>query len=457
MPFCHSALLPSSLLPPILSSLNGKRICILGFGREGKAAYSAIRTHAAPTSITIADRDTALVVPEDAQTKLGPEYMKDLENFDLVIKSPGIPPCKEIETIQSVMTTSTQLFMEHAKAVGCTVIGVTGSKGKSTTSTLIAEILNAGKKPVLFAGNIGEPSIAHIGELLPETIVVLEMSSYQLMDCTLSPQIAVVTSFFPEHLDYHASASLGTGLSPLELYMDAKKHITRYQESKDIVFYAAASEGAASIAACSPGKHVGVRTEECPVDLSDTHLLGEHNRSNIALAFAVSQHMGIEPSMAVDVIRNFRGLPHRLQSLGIHHDLEWIDDAISTTPESTIAALDALGDRVQTIILGGQDRGYDFTGLAKRIGHSSIRHIILFPGSGPRIREALTKESVTATMTDVASMEEAVDQAKKVSQISNLKSQISPIVLLSTASPSYGMFKNFEEKGGKFAEQILKA
>ena len=150
---------------------------------------------------------------------------------------------------------------------------------------------------------------------------------------------------------------------------------------------------------------------------------------------------------------NFKGLPHRLQSIGIHHGIEWVDDAISTTPESTIAAIDALGDRVRVIILGGQDRGNEFDELAKTIINSRIDHVILFPESGSRIRISLEDVGSTVQMYDASSMREAIDIVKGTQGLRD--SGTVPICLLSTASPSYGMFKNFEEKGQEFARCIM--
>src|SRR3989338_10171850 len=162
----------------------------------------------------------------------------------------------------------------------------------------------------------------------------------------------------------------------------------------------------------SPGTRIPFSADECPVPIEETKLLGDHNRSNIAAAYKVGIHLKIPQEVMLKVIRDFRGLPHRLQSLGVHHGIEWIDDAISTTPESTIAALDALGERVQTIILGGQDRGNDFTDLGKRIAESSMKQVILFPGSGPRIRKAIEEAGAKIKFHDATSMEQAVELSK---------------------------------------------
>ncbi len=422
-----------------IADLNGKTVCVLGYGREGKAMVSALEQYAPTCEITIADSD-ATIEPDNGKhwLQVGEGWLKNLEKFDVVIKSPGIPPSVLPSDIPN-LTSATQIFLDTIADRGATVVGVTGSKGKSTTSSLIYAILKDAKHDVIFAGNIGEPSIAHLGDIRKGMIVVLEMSSYQLMNLQTSPHIAVITSFFPEHLDYHGS---------LNAYRDAKANICRFQEPDDLVFFQA--DTAAPLAKEGLGRKIPFSAEDCPVDLSDVQLIGDHNASNIAAACMVAVTLGVDGDSFIETVKNFRGLPHRLQSLGIHDGIEWIDDAISTTPESTIAALDALGDDVHTLILGGQDRGNDFSKLAKRIKKSSVQTILLFPGSGPRIREALMEAKVEAELVDVDSMEEAVESGKRKA----VNRDSTPIVLLSTASPSYGMFKNFEEKGDTFKRCI---
>jgi UDP-N-acetylmuramoylalanine--D-glutamate ligase len=226
--------------------------------------------------------------------------------------------------------------------------------------------------------------------------------------------------------------------------MEAKKHIARFQDKSDYVFYDAESPEAKEIAHESPGFHVYFKADDAPVKIEETHLIGDHNLRNIAAAFKVAQHLGVEHQTAIEAIKAFIGLPHRLQLLGVHDGIEWVDDAISTTPESTIAALAALGDRVSTIILGGHDRGFDYTELGQAIAESTIQHVILFPESGERIQEAIP---IKLNFYHVSNMEDAVTIAKE-------NTPEGGICLLSTASPSYGMFKNFEEKGDAFRRCI---
>lgn len=430
-----------------ITELNGKNVCILGYGREGKAMVDALETFAPRCEITIADRDTT-IEPENGKhwLQVGEGWLNNLEKFDVIIKSPGIPPHLLTFLPSDLLTSSTQIFLDTIADRGAITIGVTGSKGKSTTSSLIYAILKTANKDVILTGNIGEPSIAHLQDIKKDTIVVMEMSSYQLMNLTTSPHIAVITSFFPEHLDYHGS---------IDAYRDAKKQITRFQGPDDIVFFNALFPDAAEIAKEGDGTKIPFTPDDSPIAIASTRLIGEHNRGNIAVACMVASYLDVSAKDITQAVQSFSGLPHRLQSLGVHHGIEWIDDAISTTPESAIAALDALGDRVAIMILGGQDRGNDFTALAKRIKQSSVQTILLFPGSGPRIRKALIDAKVTAVMMDVDSMEKAVQSALSSCEAMKLPSSLIPIVLLSTASPSYGMFKNFEKKGEVFKQCIL--
>ena len=421
----------------------GKNICILGYGREGKAMVATLKHYAPECKITIADsNESTHVEQEGCAVQKGKKWLSDLEQFDIVIKSPGIPPKQLPALRKEQLTNSTQIFLDSTAHTGAKVIGVTGSKGKSTTSSLIAAILTSNPAfSVFLIGNIGEPAIAHIADAKPNTIFVQEMSSYQLMNLTTGPQIAVITAFFPEHLDYHGSK---------EAYLEAKKNITRFQKIQDVVFYNNSSAEAKEIAEVSAGEKIGFQSSDAPVALADIKLQGEHNLSNIAAAYKVAMYVGIDPKQAIAAIKKFKGLPYRLESLGVHESIEWINDSISTTPESTIAALDALDDRVTTMILGGQDRGYNFSALAERIKNSTVQTIILLPDSGETIRKNLEKVHASLQCISATTMQEAVQIAKK--HIS--KHPFTPMVLLSPASPSYGHFKNFEDRGDQFKKYI---
>lgn len=439
-----------------IKDLSNKNVCILGFGREGKAMAEAIEKHAKNTKITIADQSDSL--PATRYPLLsGEKAFEELDSFDVIIKSPGIPPHALLPSVQ--YTTPTQIFFDSIVGSGATVIGVTGSKGKSTTTSLIYHILST-RNPLparsgsedpsgsrtttrqYLIGNIGNPSISYIDQAKKGTIFVMEMSSYQLMDLDTSPKIAVLTSFFPEHLDYHRS---------MKAYMDAKKHITKFQTASDVVFFNASNTDCEEIAEEGEGKKIPVTADDAPCAITETKLIGEHNRSNIALAWKVAEHLGVKKEDAVKAIASFTPLAHRLQSLGTHHGMEWVNDSISTTPDSAMAAMDALGDRVAVIILGGQDRGQDFSALAKKIKESKVQAVITVGEAGPEIAALLRGIGCTQWMIEVPNLEAAVREAKL--QKPSIKQ---PIVLLSPAAPSYDQFKNFEERGKQFGELLTK-
>lgn len=445
-----------------IRELAGQKVCILGYGREGRAMLDAIEQHKILCDVTIADEKNVECRTVNVECRSGKDYLKNLDRFDVIIKSPGIPPIvfDNRPELRRRATSSTQIFLDTINDLTPPpypppsgevpprgegkplVIGITGSKGKSTTSSLIAHILKEAKKDVSLIGNIGDPAIAHLDEANPSKIFVMEMSSAQLMDLTVSPPIAVITSFFPEHLDYHDS---------LEAYKNAKTHIAKFQQKKDIIFFNAIFDDAAHIASLSPGKQIPFTSDDAPIAIIDTHLIGMHNLSNIAAAWKVVESLGVAKDQAIAAIQSFTPLPHRLQSIGVYHQIEWINDSIATNPNATMAAIDALGDRVQTLILGGQDRGFDYADLAARIRASHIQQVILLGETTPRIHKALLQAKFTGTISEVKMLKEAVLTASSF-QLTCLE----PIVLLSPAAPSYDMFKNFEERGKEFEQWVKK-
>ena len=424
-----------------IRDLNGKSVCILGYGREGRAMVEALEKFAQDAEVTICDQSEEIIVNREKHSvQLGSDWLKDLDRFDVIVKSPGIPPKTLFSIHYSLLTNSIQIFLDSLPQ-SITVIGVTGSKGKSTTASLIHHILKESGQKSILLGNIGEPAIGALSTINDQRsaqYVVLELSSAQLMDCTTSPQIAVVTSFFPEHLDYHET---------LENYKEAKSHIAKFQSEDGIVFYCKESEGPKEIAETSPGTLVAYGDEDSPIAVQDTKLIGTHNLVNIAGAASVARHLEISDDHIIKAVKTFEGLPHRLQDLGAHHGMHWVDDAISTTPESTIAAIHALSPNIKILICGGKDRGLDFTNLGEVIDASSLEHVIVMGESGPRMAQAISKKTVHR----VNSLEQAVEKAKY--EIRNTKYEI-PICLLSPASPSYDQFTNFEEKGDRFLQLL---
>jgi UDP-N-acetylmuramoyl-L-alanine---L-glutamate ligase len=423
-----------------ITELNGKKVCLLGYGLEGKAMQTALSTYAPEAKITVADGN-ANVTAEGAELQVGPDYLKDLNRFDVIIRSGGIPNLAELEPVMDKVTNMTVIFFDTIAPTGVRVIGVTGSKGKSTTTTLIYNAIHAhDPEHTYLMGNLYLPMIEFLHFAKPGNTFVIELSSYMLEPLRRSPEIAVVTSFFPEHLDRHGS---------VESYWAAKRNIAEHQHPEDAVFYNANSRECKELAESSPGHKIGFVPDDFPLDVSLTNFIGEHNRSNLAAAYKVATYVGVPDGLALRIMRETEPLPHRLQSVGVHSGIEWVNDSIATAPEATLAALDALGDNVETIFLGGFDRGYDFAELADRLNSSeTIRQIVFFPTTGDRIK-ALLQPDPNKAILETKDMSQAVQWAA---------AHTSPgkIALLSCASPSFGLYKDFNERGEAFIHAVKK-
>ncbi|MDP2656002.1 MAG: Mur ligase family protein [bacterium] len=375
-----------------------ENVCILGYGKEGKITKKYIHKYYPHIKIDILDQSR------------DPDYLQTQDQYDFAIKTPGIQKSK----VTIPYTTATNIFFSQ---INNQVIGVTGSKGKSTTASLIYQILKTAGKKVRMVGNIGFPMLeVLLKKIDPKEIFVVELSSYMLDDIHYSPNIAVLLNLFPEHMDYHGS---------IQNYYQAKQKIFAFQKTNDI--------------ALRPPFHVKI-----PVPKNEIPLRGTHNIQNIKAAIAVAKQLNIKDEIISKAIRQFQTLPHRLEFIGTYHDIDFYDDAISTTPQSTIKAIQTLRT-VGTIFLGGQDRGFDFTELAHELKKYRIKNIVLFPDSGRRILP-LHHDFHVLTTND---MQTAVRFAYRYTPKGKS-------CLLSTASPSYSLWKNFEEKGNLFQKFVKK-
>ncbi len=402
-----------------ISELNDKKIVILGFGVEGQATLRFLKHHFPEKEIGIAD------------IKDGPDYLEKLKEYDLVIKTAGIPK----RVINQPYTTATNIFFANTKGK---IIGITGSKGKSTTASLVYDILKAAGFDVKLVGNIGTPMLDEL--LMPEPkgrLYVCELSSYQLEDLNYSPHISVFINFFPDHLDYH---------SGLEPYWQAKKNILSYATSKDYFVYDPQYERLAALAKETKARAIPF-VETLPFSPNAIPLLGEHNVLNVRAAATVARIFNVKNKDMAKAVRAFKSLPHRLEKVGVFRGITFYDDAISTTPESTTAALEAL-PQVGTLFLGGTDRRYNFDALALKILEKNIANIVLFPESGARIRDSIQK--IAAEKGREMSKILETDDMKKAIAFAYANTPTQSICLLSTASPSYSLWKNFEEKGDLF-------
>jgi UDP-N-acetylmuramoylalanine--D-glutamate ligase len=404
-------------IPSAFRMLGMKSALILGYGREGHATERFLAERFPHVLVGTSDKED------------GEGYLQKQDKYDIVIKTPVIPK----ELVSAHYTTATNLFFSEVSREQ--IIGVTGSKGKSTTSKLIYEMLKQGGAKVRLVGNIGVPALQEILEtpVHEDELFVFELSSYQLEDLDVSPHIAVITSLFPEHIDHHGS---------LEAYYEAKRNIIRFQEADDTFVSA---EGFALLDAWADDAFGSVLfPETIPFKISNPSLKGDHNLSNVRLAYTVARMFGVSEVDIQQAVEAFVGLPHRLEPAGTYKGIEFYDDSISTTPQSAIAGILAL-QNVDTIILGGVDRGYDFAPLEKELRAQGIRNVILFPESG----EHMLASEEGFTILHTSSMEEAV-------QFAYAHTQEGKSCLLSPSAPSYNLFTNFEERGEAFKAAVKK-
>lgn len=400
----------ASSIPDRFRFLGMDNVLIAGYGKEGRITHRYLKKYYPRLRVGIADR------------KQGRDYLSRQDKYDIAIKTPGI----QSRLISIPHTTATNIFFSK---VSNYIIGITGSKGKSTTTSLIYSILRESGRRVYLLGNIGNPMLAVlIKSIEPNAVLAIELSSYQLDDIKYSPDIAVVLNLFPDHMNYHG----GVGE-----YYDAKHSIVRFQGNNDFFIYNGGYQELKSWARNSFSRGIDFNIIKLPVQL-ETTLIGRHNLENIKAAIAVARTLAIPDKTIFSAIKKFKSLLHRLELIGQYRGIRFYDDAISTTPESTIAAIESLRE-VDTIMLGGEDRGYDFTKLEMTIRHFGIKNIVLFPETGRR----MFKQDQGLNTLFTSNMAEAVQFAYKYTTQGK-------ICLLSTASPSYSLWKNFEEKGDQF-------
>jgi len=425
------------------------KIAIAGYGVEGQSSYQYWAADPANT-ITIVDQSETpkFAVPEGADVLLGADAFERLDGFDLVIRSPGLAPNK-IKTDGKIWSATNEFFA----ACPADIIGITGSKGKGTTASLIASILEAAGHKVWLVGNIGVAALDILPKIQMGDIVVYELSSFQLWDLERSPHTAVVLFIEPEHLDVHAS---------MEEYVAAKANIAKFQLAGDILVYNQDNEYARAIAETSPAITVGYPGELtahikdgffyngeqklCSVDV--LQLPGVHNQSNALAAINAIWKYVESPSVIEAGLHAFKGLPHRLAFVRDVNGVKYYDDSIATTPASLVAAI-ASFDQPKIIIIGGADKGGDYESVAKAIaGSDSIKAIISIGANGEHITSFLDeKDQRLVDRVDVKDMNEIVRVAASYGTAGD-------IVILSPAAASFDMFKNYADRGEQFVAAV---
>ncbi len=463
-----------------LQALQGKRIGILGYGLNN--ANLVLWLLRQGLSLTVRDKEATAQEkfkqehPEFAEVvwEIMPDITENLNTFDVVFRSPGMPyfqPAFE-KAVQAgiTVTSQTKLFFQLAP---CEIIGVTGSKGKGTTSTLIANILTTGytRGKTYLAGNIGLDPFSFIDDLNEEDLVVLELSSFQLTDLHMSPQVAVMLHVTPEHLDHHGDFAK---------YREAKRQLVAHQRPSDLAIINAEYPDMGYYLSSANG-HVLRYTRKTPqreaawvehldtkevvfvqsgnslesIDITGRQLKGEHNVENIVPAILVGLHHRVSPTIIQQEVVAFKGLDHRLSLVGTYNGVSFYDDGIATTPESAIAALEAFpGQRIH-LLIGGKSGGQDYTLLV----HAALERAVsvsFIPGSDTPALEKLFKK-VAKSRTDCECLLLAGAKEPIMETIlSGIHPHLQPgdIVILSPAAKSFDHFKDYKERSAKFIHAV---
>lgn len=441
-----------------------KKVVILGFGREGRATLPWLFEAGCIKELAIADLNN-VTLPDNLDKDLicniklitGYSYQDCLNDYDVVFKSPGVVLKEDKASYTCRIVSQMDVFFA---AYRDRIIGITGTKGKSTTTTLMYHVLkNAGRK-VLLAGNIGIPVFDIAKDIEDDTTMVVELSCHQLEYATISPHIGVLLNIHEEHLDHYGT---------MEKYVAAKENIYKNQISGDILLCEQqlkpedAKSNIITISAlgltgdtsadvyvesdviymnCEDKESYKIKTEEIP-------LLGLHNYYDMAYVYTIGRKLGLSVSEIEEGFRTYEPLPHRLQNIGVVDGITFYDDSISTIDETTIQALNTLKN-AESVIIGGMDRGISYESLERYLAKSDISNIILMEETGKRIYkeiEAMTEFDNRERLIFVEHLEDAVRVAKEVTPKGKA-------CVMSPAAASYGIFKNFEERGEVFRKLV---
>lgn len=445
------------------NNFKGKKVAVLGFGVEGQDACDYLLGQNA--RVTVFDRKTAKDLGEASRRfkgkvefSLGKRYLTALpaEKYDCLIRSPGFrPDLPEILTVQkrgAILSSVTKIFFENFPGK---IIGVTGTKGKGTTSSLIYQILKADGQKVLLAGNIGEPMLRLLEFAKGNHWAILELSSFQLIDLNCSPHIAVVLMIVPEHQDYHHS---------VDEYVKAKANIVKHQKKSDFSVLNYDNAVSAKLSGLTKGKvkyfsrdtkvsggYVANGKIFLSTDLigktKDLKLKGEHNWDNVCAAITAADLADASLDSIRKTVFSFKGLEYRLEAVGTYRGVSFYNDSFSTTPETAIAAIRSFSEPI-ILIAGGSDKGSDFSELGRTISSSSVKGLILVGDMASRIKAAALMAGFKGKIVfRPKSMEKIVFQAF------NLASR-GDIVLLSPACASFDMFLNYKDRGRQFKTYV---
>ena len=441
-----------------ISELSDVRIGILGFGVEGRSTLAAVRRagNQKPVTVLVDQLPAASQgsVPEGVSFASDPESA--LAGIDVLIRSPGFAPGHRLRLAADArgvrQTTATNLFLSELAAHDLPCIGVTGSKGKSTTSTLIFRALAESGVATSLVGNIGAPVLDVLDDVLSlRSVPVIELSSYHCADLVAAPSIAVLLQLFPEHMDWHGS---------VDAYYLAKMQIALQQRARDRFFFLADNAPfVARFQIPSRAEAVGIPSSVHWADgwfwrgterlFSDecVQIPGQHNKQNICCAIAAASAAGGTSEGMQAALRGFDGLPFRLQDEGVHGGIRWVNDSISTAPEAAAAALHAFASTARTLIFGGFDRGYELGVVLKALRETAVDRVILLPTTGHRFAREQGAQAAGIHLLEVPDLRSAVSAAIETTPPGSL-------CLFSPGAPSYGFFRDFEDRGRQFSALI---
>lgn len=451
------------MIENLINYLKNKKLAILGFGREGKSTYKFLRKYL-DDSITIFDANTSLkddeLIVNDKNTKFISEYKYEdiLENYDLVIKTPGLS-LKDVDTTKYIDKITSQIELLF-KFFDILTIGITGTKGKSTTTSLIYEVIKNQKNNVFIGGNIGIPVFDNLEKLDKDSIYVIELSAYQLQYVKHDPKVSILLNLFEEHLDFFGGK---------DNYYNAKINIAEYQNNIDVLFYNGSNLDVLKfLKGHIKGNSYKVTDDEtgdifikddfiCFKEIdnliklydckSNRILKGNNNLKDIMFVMGVAKYLNLDLEKASTAINNFKGLEHRMEFVGVVDDVTYYNDSIATIPQATINNVETIGN-VDTLIFGGMDRGIDYKPLIDYLSDCSITNLICMPETGTNIGNTLIKMGCKSKVYFADTLESAVSIAKEVTKKGKS-------CIMSPSAPSYNYFKNFEEKGNCFKKLVL--
>ncbi len=456
---------------PAITKLQDSSVCVVGLAREGLSTYRFLRSVFPDKQLALADQQelTALdpawsvIASEDSHLTwhFGGEYLLCLQQYNYLFLTPGIrtdqPAIAAALAQDSQLHSNTQLFFELCP---CPIIGITGTKGKSTTTSLIHHVLATAGKSAVLLGNIGIPPLAGLEKLTPESLSIVELSCHQLQHLPYSPHVAIIQNITAEHLDYYPT---------IEAYVKAKSSIASHQTADDVVMFNSdfarpreianlgqAEQQTFSLTNHDQGQTVWLENDRLIwnnqqiIAVHEIPLAGEHNLLNVIPSIMVSKYYGLTNQQIADGIKSFRSLPHRLELVVEKEGVRYYNDSLATEPHATINAIAAFPNQPIILLAGGYERHQDYRELAVEIVTANIKALILFPTTGERLWQNV--QAATAELNEPMPIVHFVDTMTEAMNVAKQHTRTGDLVLLSPAAASFGVFKDYRDRGEQFAQ-----